>query len=551
MQTPFELSSLFVDDLIRLDPEFATALGAPGHDHLWTDRSPEGRAQRHRRVKELVSDLAPHLEHPDRAQRLCAHVLTEYASHRIDSYEAGDHLLDLAHTASGFQGFREIFELVDHTDPGAVPGVVGRLESIGAALDGYRQTLELGMSIGEVVARRQVESALDQITDLTGTASAWDRLEVGSPDPDRVSTAIESAKVEMERFGGFLRDEYLPVAGESDGVGPERYIRAAGSQLGTVPDPAEIYEWGWGEIDRLLAEMRRVALDIDPLADLETVIERMESDPALSARSPAALVEFVSERQAQAIRDLDGSHFDVPDEIRRVAVMIAPPGGALGAYYQQPSEDFSRPGGIYYAIGDSSTFPLYQEVSTAYHEGFPGHHLQIGTSMANRQNLSRAHRLLVWYSGYGEGWAMYAERLMGELGYFERPEWVLGMLASQLFRAARVVTDIGLHLGLTIPDGAPVLGGEDWTFERACVFMADVGLQPHSYAVSDVKRYLGWPGQAITYKVGEREILELRESERRRLGSVFDLKDFHARVLGDGEMGFDLLRRVVSGDFDR
>ena len=144
---------------------------------------------------------------------------------------------------------------------------------------------------------------------------------------------------------------------------------------------------------------------------------------------------------------------------------------------------------------------------------------------------------------------MYVERLMHELGYFERPEWVFGMLASHLFRAARVVTDIGLHLGFTIPDGAPLFSGELWDFERAVRFMTEIGLQPPDYAESEVIRYLGWPGQAISYKVGEREILRLRAAERQRLGARFDLKDFHSRVLGSGEMGLELLGRVVAGEF--
>ena len=127
---------------------------------------------------------------------------------------------------------------------------------------------------------------------------------------------------------------------------------------------------------------------------------------------------------------------------------------------------------------------------------------------------------------------------------------VFGMLASHLFRAARVVTDIGLHLGLEIPAWSPLFPGERWDHDRAVRFMSEIGLQPKEYAASEVLRYLGWPGQAISYKVGEREILRMREAESRKLGSGFDLKDFHARVLGSGEMGLGLLERLVAGEFD-
>jgi uncharacterized protein (DUF885 family) len=548
--TPFDISARYVDDLIAVSPTFATALGAPGHDAEWDDPSPDGEAARAAIARQVIDDLAPHLDHPDPDQRLAAHVVSEYAGYAVEAHEHLDHLRGLAHTASPFQVFRELFEYVDHTDPDAAADAARRLQTIGAPLSGYRRTLTEGFHRGEVVARRQVESVLAQIDGLAGPHSAWHALEQDSPIRDEMARAIGIAKREITEFGRFLETEYLPKAQSTDGVGREPYVRAARSFLGIELEPEQAYEWGWNEIDRLLADMRSVAAEIDPSLDLPGVIQRLETDERLAAAGPDELVRFVADRQRQAIADLDGTHFDLADEYREVTVAIAPPGGALGAYYRQPSEDFTRPGGIYYSIGDQQTFPLYQEVSTAYHEGFPGHHLQIATAMAARERLSRAQRVLIWYSGYGEGWALYVERLMHELGYFERPEWVLGMLASQILRAARVVTDIGLHLGFAIPEGSPLFAGEPWNFDRAVGFMTRIGLQPPEVATSEVLRYLGWPGQAISYKIGEREILRLREAERERRGEAFDLKDFNARVLGSGEMGLGLLARVVAGEFD-
>jgi uncharacterized protein (DUF885 family) len=229
-----------------------------------------------------------------------------------------------------------------------------------------------------------------------------------------------------------------------------------------------------------------------------------------------------------------------------VTVNLAPPGGALGAWYINPSSDWERPGSVWYSLGEREMIPVWQEVSTAYHEGFPGHHLQIGTAMWQSDRLSKAHRLLIWYSGYGEGWALYAERLMDELGYFERPDYRVGMLASHIFRAARVVVDIGCHLGYTIPDTAPLHAGETWSYEKAVDYIEQVGLQPRDLAESEVKRYLGWPGQAISYKVGEREILDIRRRLRERDAS-FDLKDFHRRIIEGGEVRLDYLREIMLG----
>ena len=221
-----------------------------------------------------------------------------------------------------------------------------------------------------------------------------------------------------------------------------------------------------------------------------------------------------------------------------------PTGGPLGAWYVGPSEDWSRAGSIWYAPGSRQSLPYWQEVSTAYHEGFPGHHLQVCYALAEQERLSRFHRMYVWYSGAGEGWALYAERLMDELGYFEKPEYRLGLLSSQLFRATRVVVDIGCHLGLPIPDDAPLHAGEDWSYERAVDYMEQIGLQARDVAESEVKRYLGWPAQAISYKVGEREILAMREAARSAPG--FDLKEFHTRMLRAGAIRIDQLWKVMS-----
>jgi uncharacterized protein (DUF885 family) len=159
--------------------------------------------------------------------------------------------------------------------------------------------------------------------------------------------------------------------------------------------------------------------------------------------------------------------------------------------------------------------------------------------------VSRYHRLFMWKSGAGEGWALYAERLMEELGYFTNAEYRLGLYASQLFRATRVVVDIGTQLGLAIPDDAPLYPGEIWNHDIAVDYMEKIGLQERDVAESEVKRYLGWYGQAISYKVGEREILKMREERKRRDGADFDVKEFHKDLLRVGAIRLDQVRDYV------
>jgi uncharacterized protein (DUF885 family) len=272
----------------------------------------------------------------------------------------------------------------------------------------------------------------------------------------------------------------------------------------------------------------------------------LRTDPDRVQPDAAALSAFIQGRLDDALDRLTGTHFDVPEPIRTVTVNIAPPGSSLGAYYVSPAEDFSRPGSVWWSLTPEGPYPVFDEVSTAYHEGFPGHHLQVGVQVSLAEKLSRLHRLWVWKSGSGEGWALYAERLMNELGFFEKPDYVFGWLSGQMLRACRVVIDIGSHLDLPIPQGQPFHPGEDWSFDTAVEMLTGYAAQGKPHAESEVTRYLGWPGQAISYKVGEKAILEIRDEAKARLGGGFDPKSFHARLLEVGPIGLDLLRTEMA-----
>jgi uncharacterized protein (DUF885 family) len=289
--------------------------------------------------------------------------------------------------------------------------------------------------------------------------------------------------------------------------------------------------------------MLALAETIAPGRSLSEVLALLRDDPARCAPDRATFLATMRTLQERALADLDGTHFDVPPQIRRVDVREAPPGGNLGAYYVPPSEDFSRPGTVWYSLDGDGPFALYDEVSTAYHEGFPGHHLQCGIQVSLTEHLCRVHRVAYGYSGFAEGWALYAEQLMRELGYYEKPEHELGMLANQMMRACRVVIDIGSHVGLDIPGDAPFHPGARWTYELGVEMMESYGGMPRAHAESELTRYLGWPAQAISYKVGQRAMLSLREEFLREgRGS---LKEFHVRVLACGNVGLELLRAQV------
>lgn len=298
-------------------------------------------------------------------------------------------------------------------------------------------------------------------------------------------------------------------------------------------------------MERLRNRMAEVGDQILPGGGLAEVLDLLLTDPDRAAHSQDEFVAMMRERLEIALRELDGTHFDVPAEIRRIEVKMTPPGGSLGAYYYSPSEDFTRPGTVYWSKGDQQQIALFDEVSTAYHEGFPGHHLQTGLQLTAGDRFSRMQKLMIWYSGSGEGWALYAEDLMEELGYLEKPDYVMGKLASEMLRACRVVIDIGSHLGLKIPESQPFHPGEEWTFETGVEMLDKYAAQDHAISVSEMNRYLGWPGQAISYKVGQQAIRDLRAEEKARLGAHYDQKRFHARLLEVGAVGLDTLRRHI------
>ncbi len=547
LPTPFEIADRLTESYSDLSPTLATAAGVAGRDHLWDDFSPDGEAARAALREEAIKELTPHLADPDPVQAQATRVIIAYLSAYNRRYASGHWRRDLNHIYSPFQKARDTFDMVPKEGSEAWANITARLSTLGEALEGYRESHQVGLDQGDTVARRQVQTLIDQLRSVAGDSSrfaGYPALASGSGgDAAAVEAAVASSQAASAELADWLETTYLPAAVPGDGVGEERYLEGAEHFLGMSLDPHETYDWGWSEVRRLTEEMASTASEIDPARSVEEVIELLETDPARSAPSHEAFAEFVQGIQDQAVGQLDGSAFDVPPEIRTVTVNIAPPGGSLGAWSNGPSEDFSRPGAIWYAPGERARLPYWQEVSTAYHEGFPGHHLQVGIAVLQKEKLSRFQRMFIWYSGSGEGWALYSERLMDELGYFENPEYRLGLLASQLFRSTRVVVDIGTHLGKRIPDDAPLHAGRTWDFEAAVDYIEKVALQPKDMAESEVLRYLGWPGQAISYKVGEREILAMRDRLSARPG--FDLKEFHRRLLTAGAIRLDHLREAV------
>lgn len=548
----FALSDEFVDAFAKLSPIAASTAGLPGVFDGWDDYSPEGGERALALFRSYEERLAALPESSDRWGRVARRVMSDFLEEKVSYYAHYDNLCDINNIESPVQHVRVVFDVMDTSEREGWRAVATRLNTLHRPLAQYGAALEEGARRGLVAAKRQVAAALEQAKlhasdkssyfDILATYEASGlgddvlRAEMVS-GVDNARRAFDSLTVVLER--------YLERATSKDAFGPDRYARASRRFLGMDIDPIETYAWGFREIASIEASMREVAHRIAPGKPLAEVIRSLQTAPDQLVASHEDFLGMMRERQQAALKDLLGTHFDVPEPIRRIDVRLAPSGGALGAYYIPPNEGFTRPGTVFYAPAEGQPFTLFTEITTAYHEGFPGHHLQCGLQVYLSDQLSRLHRLFVVCSGYAEGWALYAEQLMEELGYFDRPEYILGMHMAKLFRAIRVVVDIGMHLELTIPETFDFHPGEAWTFDRCVEILTTRGHIPSEFAKSEATRYLGWPGQAISYKVGERAILELREEAKSRLGGKFDLRTFHEVVLSSGSVGLQHLQDIV------
>ncbi len=549
----YALSSRLVDETAAALPNLATYLGIAGHDHRWNDFSLAGQEavadlyrDQLRRVRAVPSSSEPW-------ERLARDVIEAELVRNLEEFEGGEHLVDLNSLASSLQDLRDTFDQMDQATAAGWSDIDSRLHGLPAAAAGYVSRLEGSRRQGIVVARRQVVEAIRQARNHAGERSHFNTFPellaaTGAGDKSleaSVAAGVDHAKAGFAAIADYLEKDYLPMARDRDAVGEDRYVRRARHFLGGGLDPHLTYDWGWDEVIRLRRRMEETAAVILPGAGIAATLQMLLTDPSRAAHSQAEFRDLMLARLTAALENLEGVHFEVPDKIRTIDVRMTPPGGSLGAYYNGPSEDFTRPGTVWWSKGETQHIPLFDEVTTAYHEGFPGHHLQYGLQVTAGDRISRYQKLVVWYSGSGEGWALYAEDLMDELGYLEKPDYVLGKLASEMLRACRVVIDIGSHLELAIPAGQPFHPGEPWSYALGVEMLERYAGQSHDISVAEMNRYLGWPGQAISYKVGQQAIRDLRQDAQEAAGAGFDLKAFHARLLEVGAVGLDLLRAHV------
>ncbi|MET8542276.1 DUF885 domain-containing protein [Kitasatospora sp. NPDC004799] len=553
--TPRSIADHHLDQVAAHDPLEAAWLGLHPGDDRQPDLSPEGfeaRADIARRTLTAL-DAVPAAEDP--ADRACARLLRERLTAELALHDAGENFRQLRNIGAHVHHVREIFTFMPTATDEDWAAVAGRLRNLPAALDGYRATLTEGIARGLLAAPRQAAAVVDQLTAWTGEAAdhrtADHRARRGAgwfvdfvaPGPEglrgELDAAAGRATAAVAEFRDWLRDTYAPAAADTpDAVGRDRYRLAVRHHTGAELDLDEAYAWAWSEFHRTAAEMRAEAERVLPGAGALGAMDHLERH-GHRVEGEEGIRDWLQQIMDGAIEALDGTHFDISGPVRTVESRIAPAGSAAAPYYSGPSLDFSRPGRTYLPTLGRDAFPTWQLVSIWYHEGVPGHHLQLAQWVALADRLSRYQTTLGMVSANIEGWALYAERLMDDLGFLTDPAHRLGFLDEQMLRTIRVIIDIGMHLGLTVPADAGFHPGERWTPELATEFMATYNGSPADMRGSEIVRYLGWPGQAVGYKLGERAWLEGREAARRRRGAAFDLKDWHMKALSLGSLGLD------------
>jgi uncharacterized protein (DUF885 family) len=544
-----QIANRWVETITKLSPSFATGVGSTiGADKL-DDHSPEAEATYAAEAQKVLAELK-NTEPTDETDRVTLDAMTADLSLTLEMHEARLYRRDLNVIASPAQGVRDVFDLSPTATVTDWENLVSRMNAVGESLSGYQRSLQEGIADKDTPAKRQVVATIDQALEIASSdgffvkfasSAKADSGELPEALKSDLAKAAANATAAYGEFAKFLKQELLPNASEVDAIGRERYELFSRGFLGAKIDLDATYQWGIEELARVVAEQNEVANQIKPGATVEEAVKFLDEDPSRKLHGTDALQKWMQGKSDEAIASLSGSHFEIAEKMKTLECMIAPTQSG-GIYYTPPTDDFSRPGRMWWSVPPGVTeFNTWRELTTVYHEGVPGHHLQVAQAVFNKDDLNDWRRNVSWTSGHGEGWALYAERLMLDLGYLDDPGDRLGMLDGQRMRAARVVLDIGVHLS------KPKLTGEGvWDYDYALDFMLKNVNMPKEFVTFEVNRYFGWPGQAPSYKIGQKIWEQIRDEVRAKQGASFDIKAFHKKALNLGGLGLDSLRNALS-----
>ncbi|WP_207839079.1 DUF885 domain-containing protein [Williamsia soli] len=526
----------YLERSCALNPIEATHLGVTGHDHLLTDFSPEGEADRATARGDALTALAGQPAAND-VDRVTVATMSDQLRRSLAIDDAGLRTGEVNVIESPLQSVRDVFDLMPTGTTAEQDVFLARLTQIPGTVESIIEGLRYRLGSGPQLTSRQVGLVADQAD--TATASIFSNATaIESTNQVELLDDLRSRVGEaMASLAAVLRDEVLPRTTDADAVGRDRYQLHSAEFVGTDIDVDDSYAWGLELLDSIVAEQEMLAEQIAPGEGIAGALATLNADPRYQMTDRAGFVAWMQDLSDRATAEVGKVHFDIPAELTALECRLAPSATGI-IYYTMPSENLSRPGRMWWSVPpQQNVFHTWQETTTVFHEGVPGHHLQLGSAMVSPE-LNRWRKLASFTSGHGEGWALYAERLMGELGWLDDPGDRMGMLDSQRLRAARVVVDIGVHCGLRAPES---VGGGTWDAEKAWAFLTAAVAMDRTVLRFELNRYLGWPGQAPSYALGQRVWQQARDTYA-RTNPTHSLKDFHSKVLALGGVSLDVLK---------
>ena len=530
----FEISDVFIDEAAALSPMDCTYLGNGLNQDKLDDFSIAGAEITANLTRQTLQKLQA-MQPTDEIDRIAKNVMIDRLESGLELHESQEGFVLWNVLTSPPSNIRSIFELMPKNTAQDFENIASRLHAVETAHAQWIQTISTVAKAGKTTAQRQVRGVIEQ---LESYANGGYSQMCTNFDPDgkypAMHSAAKSAEASSAQTAQYLKNEYLAIANPNDAVGADRYAVWSRYFTGAKLDLRATYEWGVAELKAINERMWVIAEQIKPGAKtLREVADFLDHDPKYVIKGKDNVIKYLQDFTDAAIKRMDGEFFEIDDRIKVCEARLAPEGSASAPYYNAPSEDLSRPGTTWIPMLGKDEVSSWHLVSTWYHEAVPGHHLQIATITIEKERLSRFQRTAAGISGYTEGWALYAERFMNELGAFDEPGIEMGYLSAQALRAARIVVDIGMHLGYTDFDG------NVWNAESSRKLLNEQALLDEAHSRSETDRYLGWPGQAISYKVGERVWMKSREDAKVRLGATFNMKRFHTFALKIGPMGLD------------
>lgn len=549
-----QLQALFAESWaedLKFDPLFATHCGVHDYNHLLPNVLPEAEAAYAARNRQFLQRLAA----IDRSrlapqEQISYDVFRRLKQDALAEFELGAWRMPITNREGFHIYFPELRRQMPLATTDDYEDYLARLAAFGTYTDQHIELLRRAIAdqwtLPAVVLNgfeRPLEAHLVDQPEQSLFYEPFLHFPPGVPEPEHarlrqaarhaISTVVIPA---YARFLAFMRDEYVPAARGSEGIsavpGGREFYRHRVRKFTTLDvTPEEVHQIGLDEVARIRAEMEEVLRQTGFSGDLAAFIDHLRSDKRFYARTPDELLKEV----ALVLKRMDGelprlfrTLPRMPYGIRPVPDYVAPL--TTTAYYSPPAGDGTRGGYYYVNTYALESRPLYEIEALSLHEAVPGHHLQI----ALQQELADlpAFQRFAGITAFVEGWALYAERLGLEVGFYQDPYSNFGRLSYEMWRACRLVVDTGIHY----------LG---WSRQQAIDFMArNTALAQHNI-VAEVDRYIAWPGQALAYKMGELKIRELRARAEARLGPAFDLREFHEVLLSSGALPLDVLEAKV------